>query len=319
LTTTRGRDQETAPEEGPAVARAGPIDRLRSLIAEIFRLVAGDQRVMRIQAVFARNEEAGGALLSAGLAFHALFALLPALLLVAGLAGWLITDPATRAALVGDLVRRLPPLAGPFEEALDRLVSDRGTFTVFGLIGFAWGASNFYGSLDEAMARIFKGGRHRGIIERRIRGVVGVGALIGAALASLIAGSARAYVEATLRAGGDVAFWQVVGPALTAVAQIAAVLIVYRVVPTVPPGWKAVLLPGFVTGLAIALLTDVFTLLAPRLVGGLEAFGVLAALFGALIWLNFGFQLLLLGAAWAALRRDEPVPVSPPSDPGEIG
>jgi uncharacterized BrkB/YihY/UPF0761 family membrane protein len=274
---------------------------------------------MRLQAVLARNEEAGGALLSAGLAFHALFALLPALLLLAGLAGWLIADPATRAALVGDLVRRLPPLAGPFEDVLDRLVSDRGTFTIVGLIGFAWGASNFYGSLDEAMARIFKGGPARGVVERRIRGVVGVGALIGAALASVIAGSARAYVEATLHAGGDVAFWQVAGPALTAVAQIVAVLIVYRVVPTAPPSWRNVWLPALVMGLAIALLTDVFTLLAPRLVGGLEAFGVLAALFGALIWLNYGFQLLLLGAAWAALRRDEPVPIAPPSDPGEIG
>jgi uncharacterized BrkB/YihY/UPF0761 family membrane protein len=74
-----------------------------------------------------------------------------------------------------------------------------------------------------------------------------------------------------------------------------------------------------VTGLAIALLTDLFTIVAPRLVGGLQAFGVLAALFGALIWLNYGFQLLLLGAAWTALRRDEPVPVAPPSDPGDPG
>jgi YihY family inner membrane protein len=295
------------------------MDRLRGRAETVLRTVAGDARVQRLRAVLARNEEAGGALLSAGLAFHALFALLPALLLLAGLAGWLIADPATRAALVGDLVRRLPPLAGPFEDTLDTLVSDRGTFTIFGLIGLAWGASNFYGALDEAMALLFRGGRARGIVERRIRGIVGVGALIGAALASFVAGSARAYVEATLHAGGDVQFWSVVGPALTAAAQVLAVLIVYRVVPTVPPSWTDALLPAVVTGLAIALLTDLFTIVAPRLVGGLQAFGVLAALFGALIWLNYGFQLLLLGAAWTALRRDEPVPVAPPSDPGDPG
>jgi uncharacterized BrkB/YihY/UPF0761 family membrane protein len=295
------------------------MDRLRSRAESVLRVVAGDARVQRLRAVLARNEEAGGALLSAGLAFHALFALLPALLLLAGLAGWLIADPATRTALLGDLVRRLPPLAGPFEDTLDKLVSDRGTFTIFGLLGFAWGASNFYGALDGAMALIFRGGRARGIVERRIRGVVGVCALIGAALASFVAGSARAYVEATLHAGGDVQFWSVVGPALMAAAQVLAVLILYRVVPTVPPSWKDALLPAVVTGLAIALLTDLFTIVAPRLVGGLQAFGVLAALFGALIWLNYGFQLLLLGAAWTALRRDEPVPFAPPSDPGDPG
>jgi len=319
VTASRGPEVSAPSDRRAGPAQMGPIDRLRRRGELVLRAVAGDARVQRLQAVLARNEEAGGSLLSAGLAFYALFALLPALLLLSGLAGWLITDPATRAALVGDLVRRLPPLAGPFEDTLDRLVSDRGTFTIVGIIGFAWGASNFYGSLDEAIARLFRGGRARGIVERRIRGVVGVGALMGAALASVVAGSARAYVEATLQVGGDVQFWSVVGPALTAAAQVLAVLVVYRVVPTAPPSWSDALLPAVVTGLAIALLTDVFTLLAPRLVGGLQAFGVLAALFGALIWLNYGFQLLLLGAAWAALRRDEPVPVSPPSDPGEIG
>ena len=38
--------------------------------------------------------------------------------------------------------------------------------------------------------------------------------------------------------------------------------------------------------------------------GGLSGFGVIATVFGALIWLNFSYQILLYGAAWARLRRD---------------
>jgi membrane protein len=283
------------------------------------RTVAGDERVRRLRAVLDRNDAAGGPLLSAGLAFHALFALLPALLLLSGLAGWLIEDPETRAALVGDLVRRLPPLARPVEETLDRLVSDRGTFSILGLLGLAWGASNFYSSLDEAMARLFSGGRTRNLIERRLRGLAGVAALIAAAVASVAVGAAWSYVEAAVIPDPSLIAWRFVGPAITAVLMVIAVLVVYRAVPTAPPSWTAAALPAFVTGIAIALLTNLFTFVAPRLVGGLEAFGVLAALFGALIWLNYAFQLLLLGGAWAALRRDEPVPIAPPSDPGEIG
>ena len=42
--------------------------------------------------------EAGGPLLAAGLAFRALFAILPALLLIAGISGWFIVDAEARAA-----------------------------------------------------------------------------------------------------------------------------------------------------------------------------------------------------------------------------
>lgn len=305
-------------------ARSGPVDsgesprpgRLATLRRRgegFVERIGQDPRVRRTQAVLQVAEDVGGGLVAAGLAFHALFALLPALLLLSGLAGWLVDDPQTRAALVGDLVRRLPPLAGPVEQTLDRLVSDRGTFSIIGLLGLAWGASNFYGSLDEAMERLFPGGRERSLVERRLRGFGAVAVLIAAAVATVLTGSAWSYVEGALGGGDDRPFWRLVGPASTAVVMSAGVLFVYRVVPTAPPSLRAAWLPGLVAGTAIALLTDFFTILAPRIIGSLQAFGVLATLFGALVWLSWVFQLLMLGAAWARLRRDDQV--GPSHDP----
>ncbi len=118
-------------------------------------------------------------------------------------------------------------------------------------------------------------------------------------------GSAWSYVEGALGRGEDRQFWRLVGPASTAVLMSAAVLFVYRVVPTAPPDLRAAWLPALAAGTAIALLTNFFTILAPRIIGSLQAFGVLATLFGALVWLSWVFQLLMLGAAWARLRRDD--------------
>ena len=75
-------------------------------------------------------------------------------------------------------------------------------------------------------------------------------------------------------------------------------LVDVRLVPTAPPTWREAWLPVLLTGTAIGLLTSLFSVLAPLLVGGLAAFGVLAAVFGAFVWLNLSFQLLLWGAAW---------------------
>ena len=52
------------------------------------------------------------------------------------------------------------------------------------------------------------------------------------------------------------------------------------------------------------MLTALFGLLTPLLIGALAGLGVIATVFGALIWLNFSYQILFFGAAWARVRRD---------------
>jgi uncharacterized BrkB/YihY/UPF0761 family membrane protein len=59
-----------------------------------------------------------------------------------------------------------------------------------------------------------------------------------------------------------------------------------------------------VVGLALVVLSQVFTFLVPRLVGVAALAGSLASAFIALAWLSFGFQALLYGAAWVRVRED---------------
>lgn len=280
----------------------GARERLRHLALRVSERPA----VVRVRSVLTATDEVGGSLLASGLAFRALFAILPALLLLVGLAGWAIEDPDARSALVADVVRRVPPLAGPIADTLDKLVRERGTISLIGLVGSLWGASAFYGSLDGAMGLLFPGGTPRGPLEQRVRGVVGVALLLGAAVASVLLGSAWSYAEASI-GGREAGLWRFVGPLATAALMILAVFLVFRIVPTAPPSLRAALPPAIVAGFGLAILTNLFALIAPRLVGGLAAFGILAALFGALLWLEYGFQLVVTTAAWARLRRDDEV------------
>ncbi len=277
---------------------------LRDRLGVLKRRALRDPRVAEIQAVTSAVGEASGGLLAAGLAFNALFAIIPALLFMVGLLGFLIGDPARAQEIVESLVDRVPAVADLADAVLDQLVAGRGAFSVVGIVGVAWGASGFYGSLDETMRRMFPGGAPRSIIAQRIRGVVAVFGLVGAALAAVIATSVVSLLDAVLILPEGIEWIRVLSTILMIVVFILVVLFTYLVVPTASPPLRAALPPALVAGVGIGLLTALFSVLAPFLVGRLSGLGLLATVFGALVWLRLIFEMLVYGAGWARIRRD---------------
>lgn len=248
---------------------------------------------------------AGGGLLAAGLAFNALLAALPAILLMIALVGLFLNDPAQLEQLIQALAERFPPLEEFFRLALAQFNAGALSFSVVGLIGLVWGSSRFYQSLDDAIARIFQGSPRRDPFQRAARGVLSVVLLIGAVLAAVyltqlvedvrsdlpVLGAALGIATATLRSAlGSIAVFSV------------AMALIYRIVPTRTPTWRSIGLPSLAVGIAIAVLTGVFALLTPRLVGSLRLYGVFVAVFAAMIWLAYVAQAILVGAAWVHRR-----------------
>ncbi len=246
---------------------------------------------------------AGGGLLSAGLAFNALFAIIPALLAVVAFLGLLINDPVSRKDTVEFLIQQLPPLQPVAQTIVDTLANGSRVGSVVGIVGLVWGASGFYGALEGALALLFPGSGGRGMIQQRLRGVVGVVALIGLVFAAIVVNAFVGTVSSLVVVSGLDVF-RVVAPILACLAGIAVCLVVYVVVPVHGPSAAAARVPATVAGIGIGLLTTLFGVIAPLLVQGFAALGVIASVFAALIWLNFIFQLLLYGAAWACIRRD---------------
>jgi membrane protein len=277
------------------------IDRLRARVDALATRITNHRRVRPVLDVIATANDTGATLFAAALAFGTMFAFIPLVLLVSGVIGWLVEDPIQRASLLDQLIGYVPPLADFFRSSLEGAVAGRDALSLIGLIGLLWGASAFYGVLDEVMRRIFSGGGLRNELSRRIRGFATIVILLIVIVGTISLGGLWAALDQLV---GDLSIWRYAAPLLSLVVMVLIALVVYLVVPTAPPSLRAAFWPAVAAGIGIGLLTNLFSLLAPLLIGGMAGFGVIATAFGALVWLNFSYQILLFGAAWARVRRD---------------
>jgi membrane protein len=270
-------------------------------------------RVVTARQVFDIYGQAPGGLLANGLAFTALFAIVPIALVTLGVAGLLVDDPTVQGQLAAAIGTLFPPVRDLVDEALRAMSEGAGLTSVLGIVGLLWTVSQFYVTLDIAFARIFTGTPERDLVRRTARGFVWVMGLVGIVVALIIGGSLAVAAEALLptTASTLTEFGKIVSSTpVVVLLGIVVVLATYRVVPPRAPSWRAASLPAVVAGTGIVVLSQLFLYLAPRIVGAAALAGSLATAFIALAWLSFTFQLLLLCAAWVRVR-DGVVP--PPS------
>ena len=281
----------------------GLIERVRSL-PPVAELIA-------VTDVYGR---AAGGLLASGLAFAALFAAVPTVLLVLGLTGLLLDDPAFQVRIVDGLTELFPPLEPLFADLLATVTSRAAATSILGLIGLVWAVSQFYVTLDTAFARIFVREPERDPFRRTVRGFLWVAVILGLVLA-LVATTATLRVLGTLlpaEYGGATGLSDAFAfPPVAFGLATSVVAIAFRVLPPRAPAWRAVLPPAILVAAAVTLLTFAFARLAPLLVGAAAVAGSLAAAFIALAWLSFSFQALLVGASWVAVREGRPRPPRP--------
>lgn len=284
-----------------------------SRLARWIARIGGDSRAVELRDLLDEFSEIGGDLLSAALALRAMVGFLVSLLLLAVLVGVLSDDPTVRAAIVERVARVVPGLDGPVRSMLRELSSGRVTYSALALLGLAWWTGGLYGALDDALRRVFPGGRSRSMVERRARGLFAVVLMFGSVMLLLVLGAALATVE-----GGhlpvDLAAWRVLNPLLSALFAGAVILAVFRVVPTAPPSIRAAWLPALAAGIAVEAMTAAYALIAPHLVGALSVFGTVAALIGTLLWLAWVFRVILLAGLWACRRRDAVVDLAGMAD-----
>jgi membrane protein len=255
---------------------------------------------------------AAGGLLAQGLAFSALFAMMPTLLLVLGLIGWVAGDAAARDRISATLVSAFPPLADLASDSVRALSDGAALTSVLGAIGVVWTVSRFYGALDVAVARIFSGEPGRSSLVRTARGFLAVALMVGLIAGSIVLGSFVLALDATSASRvAPVEFAAVLlgSPIVLVVLAALAVLLVYRRVPPRTPSWRAAGIPAVAVGATIVVLSRAFVFVVPRLVGVEALAGSLASAFVTLAWLSLTFQAVLLGAAWVCVRDGPPAGV----------
>ena len=257
--------------------------------------------------VLDRYGAAGGGLLAGGLAYAALFAIVPAVLLLAGVVGLFVADPVERARFVDVLVGVLPPLRDLIQVVLDEAARTAAPVSIIGAVVLLWGTSRFAVAFQDAIARVMGGDRVRGVLARNLGALAAVALLIAAIIASTLLSGILAFLEAAVAAGVLHVFSGALSFSLgfvPVVATVGAMILVYKIVPTPAPRWRAVILPGIAAGLALTVVARVFAYVAPRLIGAAALLGTLATAFAALAWLALSFQAILIGAAWVRDRAD---------------
>ncbi len=290
---------------GPAAGTRA--DRVRALIAGIAERLGGVPAVRTVGAVLATYDRAGGGLVAGGLAYAALVAILPGLLLLAGVVGLLITDPALRRSLLDAIANAVPPLEEFARLALDQAAVGAAPSSIVALVGIVFGASRFYAALDAAFARIFDNDPVRHILIRYVRALIGTLLIVIVPVSALVVGAVVvSLVRLDIVADGTapmVELWVGVGSPLVTVALfVVGAAGVFRLVPArqVPLGVLG--RPAVVSGVVIGLFTQLFALVAPLLLGTAAFYGAFVAVFALLVWLSVSLNVLLLGASWTRVR-----------------
>jgi len=255
------------------------------------------RRGIGVQVVY-RNT--GGGLIVGGLAYAALFAIIPTFALVIAGLYLLIDDPQVRQEAVDLVNRAFPAFTGITGPAVENGKEVAAVGSIVALVGFAWGASGLYLNLTRAMERFFPGERVSGVLAR-ILGVLLVVLVIVGVLAAVFVSGVLTVVARALAVDSE---WllSVVGAALTLALATGLVYGIYRVMPANPPSAHAARVPAILVGVAIAAMTLFYSFISPWLVSGFQAFGVMASVFVALIWLRVVFLAMIYGAAMARYR-----------------
>lgn len=274
-----------------------PILSIQERIGSIERRARRFPPVRGLMTITDTYNATGGGLLASGLAFSALFAVIPALLLLVSLLIIVAIDDGTKQRIIDWIITQLPPLAGVANDIVASVKDSARVGTVVGVVGFLWGASGFYLALDNALGRFFPSRRSRDPIRGRVRGIAAVLLLVAGVLAGFVTSTVVSSLTDLL--GHD--FDGIIALAIAILAASGVALACYRLVPIDPPYLRAAAPAALLAGVFIGSLTALFGVIAPWLVGGFAGLGAIASVFVALLWFGYVFQALLYGAAYARM------------------
>jgi membrane protein len=283
------------------------VNGFRVLATRVAGRVGGLAAVRTLRATLSVYDAAGGGLVAGGLAYSSLIALLPGLLLVLSIVGILVADPADRERFVVIIAVAVPPLEDIARTAFEQVASGAVPTGILAAIGLLWGSSRFYASLDNALSRVFHDAPRRNAVQRTIRGIVVTALFVALPMVALVTGSVASWLLDLAPVGMEITgaargLWRAASPLGSFALFVGGTAAVYRWVPAVRVPFRSLLPPALVVGFVLAAFTQLFTFAAPRLVGVAALYGTFAAIFGLLAWLAIGFNVLLLGAAWASVR-----------------
>ena len=257
---------------------------------------------------------------AAATAYYTLFSVFPLTLVLISLGSFVLDSEGAQQAALSAVGTYLPAAVELVERNIQRVLEQRGTASVIGLVGFVWAASGVFGSLSRAINRAWDLDRPRPAwAERALAAglVLLVGSLFSLSLLStaafeLVARLTRVFLPETAIDGVTL-----LGVASTVLPYAFTVLLfafLYAVLPSTRVGWLEVLPGALLASLAWEVAKRAFTFYLTGFASYNLIYGSLGAVIAMLLWSYISAMIILLGAEftvqYARRMRGEP-PVMP--------
>ena len=237
---------------------------------------------------------------AASLAYYAIFTLFPLVLLIAAFGTSFLRSDVVYDA-VAEALQGLFPVVGKelVEDGLERLMLQRTSVGLFGLIALLWAASSFFAVLVQHINLAFPAARPSGMIRHRLLALLIVLLVLLLFMASLILSG----IASLLRSAQVIALlpseslWRAISFLLPWLFTFLMFAALYRWVPTHGASWRATFVGALAATIAWQLAAMLFGwFVSSGLVNYEVVYGSLAAFVGLLFWIYLSCYIVLLGA-----------------------
>ena len=223
--------------------------------------------------------------LAASLAYYALMALFPLLLVMIALSSYFIAQDNALDTLMGLVRGYLPGSDAEVLKILQQVVALRGPATIFGIAALLWSASGVFDVLQYALDRAWQVPLRRAFLVQRLFSIAVVGVLGAVFLVSVLVSGFSETVMLAAAGGDDTAREAVrgVGRIVSIVLGFGAFAILFRTFPHAQVPWRAAL---WGAGTA-ALLWEIAKLAYRLYLSYFAQFNLVYGSVGAIIGLSF--------------------------------
>jgi membrane protein len=244
---------------------------------------------------------------AASIAYFAIFSMVPLLLLMASVVGYLLVSVRSPEKILDFIAEAFPLARTIIHENILQILQQRGAGGVVGLVGLIWAASGVFTTLARSINRAWPGARSRNFLQGRLLalGMIGAGILllvllVLARLAYELLGTYTLPVEITITPV-EVLLWNWITVLLPWLVAFAVFILVYRWIPNVPVRWREAFWGAIVATVGWELTTSAFTwYLGSRFSTFDRLYGSLGAGVALLTWIYLSALITLFGAHLSA-------------------
>jgi len=285
--------------------------RLEAWYGRLDRALGG--RLSLLVRIALAYDQDGGALMARSIAYYALFAVFPAILVLIVAASAVLDSEEVQEVVMALVAEHMPIALDLVAANLTHLLRTRETVGLIALIGLVWSASGVFSAIFRSVNRAWGIPKSRLFLSEKLYGLIMVSFIGVLFLFTLsidaVASLARSWQvtllgvqpAATLiaQAGGNrlVGWLSALVPALL---SAGAFVLMYRTMPRAPVRWRDVWLGGLIAGLLWQAGQKLFAWYLVNFATYNVIYGSVGAIIAFLLWSYLSAQIFLLGAEFTA-------------------